>query len=269
MKNATNWKPTKIENRGDKFYVNELGVSSGSLFMTLEDFRVINSFKSYLKGHLIDLGCGNAPYYQWYKDRVDRVTCIDWPQSKQSKNDAKYVDVFANLNESVPLEDNSVDFVFSTSVLEHICEPLILLKEISRILKSDGYLLLSVPFIYNLHEEPYDYYRYTPYSLEHLAEKAGLEIVSLKHYGCGFGVLIDVSSKIIQALIEVIRKSLPRYIGSPISKLGNMQLRLFQQISFIVLNQKQIVNIIERANLSSRIALGYVAILKIKQNTEI
>jgi ubiquinone/menaquinone biosynthesis C-methylase UbiE len=265
MKNVTEWEPTKIKNSGDKFYVNQSGVASASLYYTLEDFRVTNSYKSYLRGHLVDLGCGNVPYYQWYKDQVDQITCIDWPQTIHT---AKHVDIFANLNQSLPLEDNSVDCVFCTSVLEHICEPLILLSEIKRVLTPNGYLVLSVPFLYNLHEEPCDYYRYTPYSLEYLAEKAGLEIVTIEHYGSGLGVLVDVSSKIIQALIKVTCKFMPKYIDLLINKIGSILLRLFQQSCFWILQQKLILEVMNRANISLKSALGYVAILKIKKTHE-
>ena len=264
MKNVSEWKPTKIKNCNGKFCVNKSGMAPGSLYITLEAFRVINSYKSYLHGHLVDLGCGNVPYYEWYKDQVDKITCIDW---EQSLNESKYVDMFADFNQGISLEDDSVDCIFSTSVLEHICEPLILLKEIRRILKQDGYLILSVPFLYHLHEEPFDYYRYTPHGLKYLAKKAGLEVVTLEHYGSGFGVLVDVISKIVQGFILMIGKFMPKLIVRVVNKIGTILLRLFQQGCFWILKQKPILNIIERANLSSKIALGYLAIFKVKQNT--
>lgn len=264
MKNVAEWKPTKIKNCDGKFCVNESGVAPGSLYITLEAFRIIDLYKSYLHGHLVDLGCGNVPYYEWYKDRVDKITCVDWPQSS---HDAKYVDIFANLNQSLPLENSSVDCVFSTSVLEHICEPLVLLQEIRRILKQDGYLVLSVPFLYHLHEEPFDYYRYTPHGLKYLAEKAGLEMVILENYGSGFGVLVDVTSKIIQVFMKVVCKFMPQHIAQFIDEIGTKILHLFQKALFWILKQKKVLQIIEKANLSSRIALGYLAVFRIQKNT--
>lgn len=263
MKNVSEWKPTKIKKKGNCFYVNELGIASGSLYITLEAFRVVNLYKSYLQGTLVDLGCGNVPYYEWYKERVDQVICVDWTQSP---HEAKYVDIFANLNQNLPLKDNSVDSIFCTSVLEHICDPLLLFKEINRILKQDGYLLLSVPFLYHLHEEPFDYYRYTPHGLKYLAEQAGLEVVSFKNYGSAFGVLIDVFSKTLQVFIMTICNIMPPSIAKLTEQIGNSLLRLFQQICFHILKIPQIIYFIEKINLSSRIALGYVAVYKIKQD---
>ena len=259
MNNITKWQPTKIKYQGDKFCVNQSGVAPGSLYYTLEDFRAIDSVKTYLKGHLVDLGCGNVPYYQWYKDRVEQITCVDW---SKGTHDDSFVDVFADLNQSLPLADRSVDSVFSTSVLEHICEPLVLLREIARILKPNGYVILSVPFTYPLHEEPFDYYRYTPYSLQHLADKAGLKVVCLKHCGSGFGVLVDVTARIGQTLMGTVSRLMPKYVGLLINKLGTVLLRLFQRTCYEILKQKQVLQIIDRANLSGKIALGYVVVLQ-------
>lgn len=213
---------------------------------------------------MIDLGCGNVPYYEWYKNHVDKVTCIDWQGSFHA---AKHIDLFANLNQALPLENDSVDCILSTSVLEHISEPQIFLKEIRRILVEEGYLILSVPFLYHLHEEPFDYYRYTPHGLKYLAEQAGLKIVNLEHYGSAFGVLVDVSSKITQAILNGICKFMPKQMSAFIKKLGDTILRLFQQVCFSILKQKLILQFLEKSKLSPRIALGYIAVFTI--NTEI
>jgi SAM-dependent methyltransferase len=262
MKNISQWQPTKIQCRDGNFFVNPSGMASGSLYITLEAFRVIDSCKSYLRGHLLDLGCGNVPYYEWYKNQVDKVTCIDW---HGSLNATKHIDIFADLNKALPLENESVDCVLSTSVLEHICEPQVLFKEISRILAKDGYLILSVPFLYHLHEEPFDYYRYTPHGLKHLAKEAGLEIVSLEHYGSAFGVLVDISSKITEVIINGICKFMPKFIAAFIKKLGDKILCLFQQICFFILKQKPVLQALKISKLSPRIALGYIAVFTVNK----
>jgi SAM-dependent methyltransferase len=149
--------------------------------------------------------------------------------------------------------------------LEHICEPQVLFKEISRILAKDGYLILSVPFLYHLHEEPFDYYRYTPHGLKHLAKEAGLEIVSLEHYGSAFGVLVDISSKITEVIINGICKFMPKFIAAFIKKLGDKILCLFQQICFFILKQKPVLQALKISKLSPRIALGYIAVFTVNK----
>ena len=262
MKNLSEWKATKIQLRDGEFFVNPSGMASGSLYITLEAFRVINSCKPYLHGHLVDLGCGNVPYYEWYKDRVDKITCVDWQGSLHA---AKHIDLFADLNKALPLEDNSVNCVFSTSVLEHISEPQIFFQEIKRILATDGYLILSVPFMYHLHEEPFDYYRYTSHGLKHLGEKAGLKMVDIKHYGSALGVLVDVSSKTVEVILHFICKFLPKYIAALVQRLVNRLLRLFQQICYSILKHKSILEFLEKSGLANRIPQGYIAVFTVNR----
>ena len=70
-------------------------------------------------------------------------------------------DILTNLPD-IPLQDNSVDVVLCTEVIEYIYDYKKLLSEISRVLKQDGVLLLSFPFVYPLHaDDKYDYYRLT------------------------------------------------------------------------------------------------------------
>ena len=261
MRNISEWKPTKVKRRGSQFSANPAGMAPGSLYITMEAFCALDAHASYLHGHLVDLGCGDVAYYEWYKDRVQKITCIDWPGSLHK---AKHVDVFANLSQGLPLPTASVDCVLLTSVLEHIGEPQLLFKETRRILAKDGHLIPSVPFLYQLHEEPFDYYRYTQHGLEHLAKEAGLEVISMTHYGSAFGVLVDVSSKTTESAIGVICNFLPKRISVGIGLLGYKILRGFQQFCFFILKRRRVLEGLDRLNLSRRIPLGYVAVFAVK-----
>ena len=80
----------------------------------------------------------------------------------------------------LPIRSASIDTALSLQVLEHVPEPLDMLKEIRRVLKPGGHLILTAPHIWNVHEQPHDYFRYTQYGLEHLFKKAGLEIIEVR-----------------------------------------------------------------------------------------
>lgn len=87
----------------------------------------------------------------------------------------------ADLNGRLPVGDAAFDNVVSFEVLEHLAEPRMMLSEAFRVLRAGGELTLSVPFQWWLHEEPWDYYRYTRDGLRYLLEKAGfmnVEVVS-------------------------------------------------------------------------------------------
>lgn len=263
MKKISEWEATKVctinHKEGNKFTVDANKINPGSLYITLEAFRVLSQHKSYLRGRLVDLGCGMVPYYEWYKDRVDEITCVDW---YSSLHESKHIDVFADLNQALPLEDGIADSILSTSVLEHIREPQIFFREIKRILAKDGHLVLSVPFQYHLHEEPFDYYRYTSHGLEHLAKEAGLEIVSLQNYGSAIGVIIDVSSKVIISIVHSVSRFFPRLIGGAIRRISFTIIRSLQKLLFIILQQPSILLALKKMDLSQKIVLGYVVVFK-------
>ena len=71
----------------------------------------------------------------------------------------------------LPFRDASVDTVLSTEVLEHVPRPELLVREMARVVKPGGKLLITVPFIQPLHELPSDYFRFTPSSLRAFAEE--------------------------------------------------------------------------------------------------
>lgn len=133
----------------------------------------------YMKGRLLDAGCGEKPYSLIYRDLVDNAIGVD---VKNCIHDQSEVDIFASLD-NLPFEDNQFDVVLCTNVIEHVANGEDAFKELSRILKPGGTLILSVPFLYPLHEAPYDFHRYTKYGLEHMISKYGLKMEHLHALG--------------------------------------------------------------------------------------
>ena len=93
---------------------------------------------------------------------------------------------------NIPLPDNSVNCVMLTEVLEHCPDPDKVLKEANRVLKSEGKIIFSVPFIWYLHETPYDFYRYTPFALNHILTDTGYVDIDLETYGNNRFALLHV-----------------------------------------------------------------------------
>jgi SAM-dependent methyltransferase len=71
----------------------------------------------------------------------------------------------------------------ATEFLEHYAEPDAALKEIFRVMKPNGRVFATVPFVWNLHEIPFDEYRYTPYSIERHFKNAGFRDIQIKALG--------------------------------------------------------------------------------------
>ena len=87
---------------------------------------------------------------------------------------------------NIPVFDNSFDVVLCIEVLEHVPKPILVIKELSRILKLGGQLLLSAPLGSGLHQQPYHYYGgFTPNFYKKFLPEFGVEIISIKP-NCGF-----------------------------------------------------------------------------------
>lgn len=133
-------------------------------------------YSIYYKGTLVDLGCGTAPYKEFFLQYADKYIGVDWTNTLHTSK----ADVISNLNEKIKLEDNFADTIVSLSVMEHLCEPQIFLNESYRILKQDGTIILSTPWMWRIHEAPYDYFRYTPFGLKYIFEKAGYKNIHIQ-----------------------------------------------------------------------------------------
>ena len=131
--------------------------------------QYLEKYSIHIRGHLIDLGCGEAPFKEYFLQFADSYTGIDWSNTAHNSK----ADIVSNLNEKIELSDNTADTIVSLSVMEHLCEPQIFLNESYRILKGGGEMVLQVPWQWHIHEAPHDYFRYTPYGLNYMFEKAG------------------------------------------------------------------------------------------------
>lgn len=194
MKNIWEWKPSKIIKSGEHYKPNLRAINVQSYYFcsaTLDLY--VKYIRDYAQGRLLDCGCGLVPYYEVYKDQVDEIICTDWENSLHGN---KLVDVYSDLNDKLNFIDLSFDTVLLTDVLEHIYHPAKLLSEIQRVLKPGGKVIIAVPFLYRIHEQPHDYFRYTEYSLVKLCHEAGLKIIKLEAYGEYLDVLFDTINKV-------------------------------------------------------------------------
>jgi SAM-dependent methyltransferase len=132
--------------------------------------------RKYLRGRLIDIGCGTKPYARLLSSFVSEHVGVDHVGTFHNKN---RVDLWGTAYE-IPVENGSFDSALCTAVLEHLEEPQAALRECYRVLKKEAFAIYSVPFIWHLHEEPRDFYRFTKYGLSYLFESAGFTIVEMK-----------------------------------------------------------------------------------------
>ncbi len=132
---------------------------------------LFKDLEKYAKGRLLDIGCGNKPYKEIVSAQIDEYLGCDIIQSSQN-----CVDIICPAN-NIPLANNSIDTVISTQTIEHVENPQELVNEAFRILKKNGTFIVSGPMYWPLHEEPYDFFRFTKYGFRYLLEKAGFIII--------------------------------------------------------------------------------------------
>lgn len=169
----------------EKHFLNiVLNIESMDVYMPR--VSILNALKeslSIFKGELLDVGCGIMPYRELIlkeNPNVIKYTGLDLQTSLVHNTD------IADLHwdaKTIPLSEASVDSAIATEVLEHSFRPAETLGEIFRVLKPGGTFFFTVPFIWPLHETPYDAFRYTPFSLKQLLEEAGFANIEIRSLG--------------------------------------------------------------------------------------
>ncbi len=153
----------------DSFFLIRRGILKG-----------IHENKHFLSGKLLDFGCGSKPYKPIFTE-VNEYIGLDFYNEGHPHNEEE-IEYFYD-GKHIPFENNTFDCILSTEVFEHIFNLDELLAELNRVLKPDGTILITCPFVYLIHEVPFDYARYTEYALRHLLEKNGFEIIKYDKKG--------------------------------------------------------------------------------------
>ncbi len=181
------------ENDPDNYLVNKI----------FED-NFLEITNKYTKGKLIDIGCGVKPYKDMLSHLVTEHVGVDHQITVHDKSN---IDLFGTAY-NIPADENSFDSAICTAVLEHLEEPEQAIRECHRVLKKGGYAIYSVPFIWQLHEQPRDFFRYSKYGLQYLFEKVGFEVIEVRPLS-GFAVtFIQLHLYIIKGKFEkgIIKK---------------------------------------------------------------
>jgi SAM-dependent methyltransferase len=201
----------------------------------------------YARGRLLDIGCGNKPYQSLFEEKVSQYIGCDIVQSSE-----KLVDQVCPANE-LSFDNDSFDTVFSTQVMEHVADFEGMVRESYRVLKNGGYALFTVPFAWELHEEPYDFFRFSKHGLKQLFEKHGYEVVKIKSNG---GKWAAITQLWLNVLLSTRRFHTFR---SKIIKL------LFIRLRFIYLYNRFSIWL-DKTYFDDILTLNYIAIVKKKNS---
>ena len=167
--------------------------------------RVIASYASGMHGALLDIGCGTKPY-EGYFDVTAYIGLEIEPDESRAASQ-RSADCYYD-GKRIPFADARFDAVVCNQVLEHVFEPGEFLAEISRVLKPGGRLLVTIPFVWDEHEQPHDFARYSSFGLAHLIARQGLVIERHDKVNDDIGVIFQL----LNAYLYKITLGLPSFL---------------------------------------------------------
>lgn len=215
--------------------------------------NILNGLKSnakYASGKLIDVGCGTKPYESLFSPFVDSYFGVDYPQTMVSNYGAQTkADLFADCSET-ELPDCSFDTLLSTQVIEHIYDTKKFINECYRILASGGIGIFTIPFVWQCHSEPYDFYRFTKYSIKRLFSESGFEVLKIENLEGAYATLIQTK------IVSLLGREHSNLFVKIICRLRNLLLIPY-------LNYKALH--LDRIFYSDKLCLTYLLIVKKKQ----
>lgn len=189
-----------------------------------------------LSGKLLDFGCGSKPYENLFS--VSQYIGLDMEKTGHNHINSK-VDVFYD-GKQIPFDNETFDSIFCSEVFEHVFNLDEVLIEISRVLKKNGQILITVPFAWNEHEIPYDFGRYTSFGIRDILEKNGYEIITLKKNGNFARVLFQLWALYIYTFIDTrsnkINRLLRGILITPINIVGAIVLPIFPKNDSLFFN---------------------------------
>lgn len=138
--------------------------------------KALRHHASGMHGAVLDFGCGSKPYRSLFS-AAERYVGVDIKVSGHDHR-TSVVDVFYD-GKALPFDAATFDHVVALEVFEHIFNLAEILAELRRVVKPGGSLLISIPFVWPEHEQPYDFARYTSFGIVHILEQAGFDVQSV------------------------------------------------------------------------------------------
>lgn len=149
----------------------------------------LSEFFPRLQGAVLDVGCGRKPYRAFVPALNYVGVDIDTPVTRELAAAEVFYD-----GRRLPFPDRQFDAVLCSQVLEHVFTPEEFLAEIHRVLRPGGTLLLTVPFVWDEHEQPADFARYSSFGLRALLERSGFAVAEQRKTCTDFRAVVQLAS---------------------------------------------------------------------------
>ncbi|MCA9973403.1 MAG: methyltransferase domain-containing protein [Anaerolineales bacterium] len=149
-------------------------------FALREEPALLRDIARQAEGVVLDVGAGTQAIRPFLSPHC-RYVSLDYYQTAAEWYGTR-PQIFGD-GQQLPMKAGSIDVVLLLDVLEHLPRPEACLAEISRVLRPGGRLILQVPFLYPLHDEPFDFHRWTRHGLRALAARHGFQIDGEQAFG--------------------------------------------------------------------------------------
>jgi SAM-dependent methyltransferase len=157
------------------FAPNFLSIFINSFYFSRKGLhRKLKNICPKVQGSVLDFGCGRKPYRELFSN-VSEYIGVDY-ENEGHPHENEDIDVFYD-GKSLPFESERFDVVFTSEVFEHVENLDEMIKELHRVLKPGGKLLVTVPFVYMEHEMPYDFRRFSINGLSSFLKNNGFTIL--------------------------------------------------------------------------------------------
>lgn len=165
------------------------------------------------RGKVLDIGCGDRWAERALLPTV-RYVGLDYPETV-AKGYPGHPDVFGDAHH-LPFSDEQFETVVILSVLEHLPNPEIAISEAHRVLKSGGALMVQVPFLYPLHDQPHDFQRWTLYGLCALFDRYHLKVKEITRHGHPMETAAGMFAiALAQCVADAVSSKHPAFLLSP------------------------------------------------------
>ncbi|MGH7175322.1 MAG: methyltransferase domain-containing protein [Minisyncoccia bacterium] len=145
-------------------------------FLRREEYKALAELS--IDGSILDVGGSRKSGYHELIGGVHTITTGNIDESYG-------IDVVFDAEKPWPFKEASFDGVLLMNILEHLYQYEVALDETARVLKPGGIVAGVVPFVFNVHGSPNDYFRYTRATLERLFAERGFSRVEVRELGTG------------------------------------------------------------------------------------
>ncbi len=220
-----------------RFGASPLGVLANPFFLARSGLlKAILEYAREVEGRLLDVGCGSKPYRSWFTRCSDYIGVdIDREETRRRGIADLVYD-----GKTLPFKDGEFDALLCTQVLEHVFTPVDFLRELARVLRPGGRMILSVPFAWDEHEVPFDYGRYTSYGLRYILEQSGFRVLRMTKTRAGIAAVIQLWIAVMYKQIQFqnvwLQAAVHALLAFPLTLIGLTLGRLVRGGEFFYLD---------------------------------